>query len=313
MNLLVKMNRESKNVSIRIRVCSIIGSLIRHATVIENELSQLGIPEVMAELMKDKSEKVRRRAASALGEYLFYGATQMDEDVQNNSIWEISSNMVGFLLKTLKSSNEDDLVKFYICKTIENITAQSVNAGLKFANQEFALCFIALYGSVKVDAMKVCSIVCCGHLARLNNKLVPLIIEKVTLRHICQTFTEGAPRIQQVFISLLNFLIQNEGNKCYALLAEEKTLIPHLISLLDHSSLVIRGKCLLSFYLLFKTNLKWMMALSEPKFGPLLDRLNRDAYRYVQCCLIHLLDLVTELIPIILTHIEDELMDIHKA
>ena len=34
----------------------------------------------MAEVLKDKNEKVKRKAIAALGEYLFYGATQMDED-----------------------------------------------------------------------------------------------------------------------------------------------------------------------------------------------------------------------------------------
>ena len=60
-----------------------MGQLIRHATVIENELSQLGIPTILTEVMRDKSEKVRRKAIAALGEYLFYGATQMDEETTN--------------------------------------------------------------------------------------------------------------------------------------------------------------------------------------------------------------------------------------
>lgn len=37
----------------------------------------------MADILKEKSEKVRRKAMAALGEYLFYGATQMDEDSNN--------------------------------------------------------------------------------------------------------------------------------------------------------------------------------------------------------------------------------------
>jgi len=37
----------------------------------------------MADILKEKSEKVRRKAIAALGEYLFYGATQMDEDSSN--------------------------------------------------------------------------------------------------------------------------------------------------------------------------------------------------------------------------------------
>jgi hypothetical protein len=30
--------------------------------------------------MKDKSEKVKRRAIAALGEYMFYAATQLDDE-----------------------------------------------------------------------------------------------------------------------------------------------------------------------------------------------------------------------------------------
>jgi len=63
---------------------------------------------------------------------------------------------------------------------------------------------------------------------------------------------------------------------------------------------------------MFKTNLKWMMAIAENKFATLLDKLSRDSYRYVQCCLIHLLDLVTELIPIILSNIKEELSSLIK-
>jgi len=36
------------------------------------------------------------------------------------------------------------------------------------------------------------------------------------------------------------------------ILLEEKTFLPSLISLHEHNSIVIRGKCLLTFLLLFK-------------------------------------------------------------
>ncbi len=75
MTMLLKMAKSTKTTSIRTRVCSIIGLLIRHATVIENELSSLGIPATLIELLKDKNEKVKRKVIAALGEYLFYGAT----------------------------------------------------------------------------------------------------------------------------------------------------------------------------------------------------------------------------------------------
>jgi serine/threonine-protein kinase ULK4 len=129
-------------VNIKIRLASIIGLLIRHATVIENELSGLGIANVLIEVMKlEKSEKVKRRCMAALGEYLFYGATQIDEDPQN-TVWDMSSISYQTILKTIKTSSEDDIVKYYATKTVENITAQSVQTGQKFSNQELCLALI---------------------------------------------------------------------------------------------------------------------------------------------------------------------------
>jgi serine/threonine-protein kinase ULK4 len=75
MNLLVKMMKTMKSPQIKIRLCSVIGLLIRHSTVIENELAESEICGQLIESMKDKNEKVRKKAIAALGEYLFYAAT----------------------------------------------------------------------------------------------------------------------------------------------------------------------------------------------------------------------------------------------
>ena len=39
--------------------------------------------------MKEKSEKVRRRAIAALGEYMFDAATQLDDE-HVDPVWELS-------------------------------------------------------------------------------------------------------------------------------------------------------------------------------------------------------------------------------
>ena len=80
MNLLVKMMKNIKSPLIKIRLCSVIGLLIRHSTVIENELAESDICNQLIETMKDKNEKVRKKAIAALGEYLFYAATQLDDE-----------------------------------------------------------------------------------------------------------------------------------------------------------------------------------------------------------------------------------------
>lgn len=84
--------------------------------------------------MDDKSEKVRRRGIAALGEYMFYAATQLDEENYAPE-WELSSESINLIVKLL-SLLEDDIVRFYACKTLENICAQSLKAGKRFCTAE---------------------------------------------------------------------------------------------------------------------------------------------------------------------------------
>ena len=121
LNLFVHMLRTLKSSSIKIRVCSIVGLLVRHATVIENEIAQSGVCELLKATLHDSNELVRRKAVSALGEYLFYAATQLDEE-SADPVWNFSGDVVLAVTGSLKA-HEDDVVRLYACKTIENITA----------------------------------------------------------------------------------------------------------------------------------------------------------------------------------------------
>jgi serine/threonine-protein kinase ULK4 len=106
---------------VRIRLCSVIGLLIRHSTVIENEVADSDVCTQLIEALKDKNEKVRRKAIAALGEYMFYAATQLDDD-QADPCWEIKDDAILAIIRSLKE-NEDETVRFYASKTLENITA----------------------------------------------------------------------------------------------------------------------------------------------------------------------------------------------
>ena len=75
MTLAVRMLRASRR-PLRIRLTSAMGLLLRHATYITDELAASGIVIVLTECLRDKNERVRRRAMATLGELLFYIATQ---------------------------------------------------------------------------------------------------------------------------------------------------------------------------------------------------------------------------------------------
>lgn len=83
---------------------------------------------------------------AALGQLLFYGATQVDEGVTE---WDTGLSTISGLQKILKNENEDLIVRVYCCKTIQNITAQSKDIGTKFAQQDTILALIKSMVSTK--------------------------------------------------------------------------------------------------------------------------------------------------------------------
>jgi serine/threonine-protein kinase ULK4 len=75
MNLLARMMKSIKSPMIRVRLCSVVGLLIRHSTVIENDFAEGEVCKQIIEIMKDKNDKIKRKAIASLGEFLFYAAT----------------------------------------------------------------------------------------------------------------------------------------------------------------------------------------------------------------------------------------------
>lgn len=82
-----------------------------------------------------------------------------------------------------------------------------------------------------------------------------------------------------------------------------------LLKLLEHQQIVIRGKCILTFLLLFKLDFRWMTVVQqEIKFFNELDKLLKDNYKYVQCCLLCLADGIQEIVPTIFKTITEQLI-----
>jgi hypothetical protein len=60
---------------------------------------------------------------------------------------------------------------------------------------------------------------------------------------------------------------------------------------------VLRGKALLTFLMLFKMNPKWFVIAIEMEFYKNIDKLLRDNFKYVQCCLLCLIEQVANISP----------------
>lgn len=302
-SLFVKMLRSSKSPNIKMRICSIIGQMIRHATLISPELATVGLSQILAENLKEKNDRLRKKAIAALGEYLFYAATQMDDG--SGTEWEIPSIMFSTILKLLKSNDEETL-RFYCCKTIENICAQSKKAGIKFAISEVASHLISILLTSKLENFRCSATVALSHVLRLNPSQSTLVIEKLAIKTVTQKLTEELPRTQQALLTIVLSLCSSSG-KFTATLSEDKAFCKLIIELAESNSIVIRGKALLVLYFLCKSSPKALSRVADHKFFVIVDKIVRDSYKYIQNCFVYLLESLNETALFIMKQACDDL------
>jgi hypothetical protein len=100
-------------------------------------------------------------------------------------------------------------VRFYACKTLENICAQSNSAGHKFASLETINHLLAIFltplqknaqqqqqAPAFYENLKTSAAVALSHICRLQPHLFPTIFERITPSIYCSTLIEGQPRVQ---------------------------------------------------------------------------------------------------------------------
>ena len=78
------------SIEMKARVCSIFGQLLRYATIIDSDLPKSLLVDNLLEIITQNSRSdevtVKRKAIAALGEYLFYAATQMDDEEYDDDV-----------------------------------------------------------------------------------------------------------------------------------------------------------------------------------------------------------------------------------
>lgn len=207
MSILLKLLKNVKSPHLKMRLCSILGQLVRHSTVIGNDVAESGLCQSLVETVKDKNEKVRRKAVASLGELLFYAATQLDDDnTESGAIWEIPESAVNMLVHCL-ASTEDETVRFYACKTLENITAQSISAGYQFATLKVATLLLNIYHTQTNEVFKTSAAVSISHICKLNTTLFPTIFESIGAKNFSLALADAPARIQQAFLTMINIAL----------------------------------------------------------------------------------------------------------
>ncbi|KAI3522353.1 hypothetical protein L1887_00068 [Cichorium endivia] len=316
MPVLVKMLRQSKASALRVQLASLLGLLIRHSTFIDDDLSNSGILGALNEGLVDRQEKVRRFSMAALGELLFYISTQNDQSKATNptespsketkasSGWQVPNTLIS-LVTSLLRKGEDDITQLYALRTIENISSQGGYWSTRFTTQDVInnLCYI-FRAPGKQEAIRLTAGSCLVRLVRFTPPTIQQVMEKLTFKEIASAISKQNPKEQQICLNLLNMAVlggnffPNIGRHLLPL-AEDKNLVPNLISLIEHGGEVLRGKTLVFVTLLCKNRKRWLgQFFLNGKLVSTVDRLVvKEKGAYLQQCLEAFLFGVVSVIP----------------
>ena len=323
--LFIRMLRNTKAPSLRIKLASVLGLLVRHATYIAEELAQTSVIEILTEALKDKSEKVRRRVMATLGELLFYVATTQQDMAGSSTVkeaadlWQINAGTVSAVTRLLKPQ-EDEVAQHYAVKTIENICSQGGEWAAKFCSEDVAYNLVQIYyaaGKANQENLKSTAASTLARLLRHSPSLVAFVIDKAAgIKLFASGLSEGSGvKVQTAAVNMLNLTTSNPdlGARARAALGEERaTLVPSLVALLDNSSLVLRAKALVAILLLSRLSPRWLLEACKAKLVSAMERLQRDLANkedadYLQSAVDALKAEAASAVPVICAQINEEL------
>uniref|UniRef100_A0A7S0S6G9 Protein kinase domain-containing protein n=1 Tax=Chlamydomonas leiostraca TaxID=1034604 RepID=A0A7S0S6G9_9CHLO len=312
--LFIRMLRNARAPTLRIRLASVLGLLVRHATYIAEELAQTSVIEILTEALKDKNERVRRRVMATLGELLFYIATQQ-QDAQSgvtaqevSDCWSINSATISAVTRLLKPQ-EDEIAQHYAVKTIENICSQGGDWAAKFCSQDVAFSLVQIYTSTKSENLKSTTASTLGRLLRHSPMLVAYVVDKFGIRLFVQGLQDPSSKVQVAAVNMLNMALSQPDLtvRAKAALSEERSLVPNLMSLLDHSLPLLRSKGVVAILLLCRLSTRWLLETCKVKLIPVVERLQREKDECLQEAIGALRAEMSRLVPAICQQINDEL------
>jgi hypothetical protein len=243
MTLFVKMLTVFKSAELKVNLLKVMALLLRFATYIANELADSGVVKVLAELLHDKNVAIRKRALCALGELLFYIATQKQEDGVDAAetkdgvfgAWIVTPATLRLVQNCLRP-DEDDIVRHYAVKTIENIFSQCPSEPAWFTSSDVLFGLLAVYTDTKVANLSVSAASAMSLLLRREPSLLPKLLDRVGYDMIVDALDVRNVKLQQAFLNILNLALVHEVPRVESQLAKHAHFPGSLLKILAATS-----------------------------------------------------------------------------
>ena len=258
--------KKVNNDTVKIRCCSIIGYLIRYATIIETPLDENDFCNIICNVITTSTNQdLVKTATATVGEYLFYVATQ--EETPENKDWHIDNKYLSTLLYCLDTQRNDP-TKFYAVKTIENIAILTeVSKGYFASNDSFILKIIDIFKTTKNKDLKQSAINLCSHLIRHNRTLLQAFLNRVSLFKDTKIFINDNAAIQQSLLNCILFFCVGNAEGLGLLLPQCDNFMEMLVKNLEEFNTVLKHKSILLIGFLVSNKLNLIAKVGEDTFA----------------------------------------------
>ena len=198
-------------------------------------------------------------------------------------MWDIPISCINLLIKQIKNS-DDDIVKAYALKAIENITSQSELGGAKFCVPEFVGLLISTFNNQNSSPnIKNSCAVSLTNIGSMTPNFLSEIVKKISLRVMINSLKDGDKRLQQAFMTILNLYIFHCGESaCKEIQEHFKILFQNLMNFLEHGAPILKSKSLLMITLLGINDFSVLNYTVDGKFMLLLDKIFQERNKNVQ-------------------------------
>ena len=293
MGLLVRILRSAKSPALRARLAAVMGTLLRHATYIAEELAQSGVAEALTEALGERDERLKRRAMAALGELLFYVATQAQEAGMVSgagnggrvrpSPWHIPHEVVGAMTQLLRPG-EDEVAAHYAAKTIENVASGTGEWPTRVSTVEMATNLASLYSTCRSEQLRATVAGALARVLRQRRGLAAGVMRhsggaKLLARGVADPQGRASQAMASIAcVALMDTSSGEAGRPAIVLtVTEERLLLPPLLACLEQSAVVLRGKACLALLLLVSRSPRALRQACASRLLPTLDRLAADS------------------------------------
>ncbi|EDO33899.1 predicted protein [Nematostella vectensis] len=310
---LVGLVKTGFSADFKAKIGYLLGILAGNATLISEDFYMTEVFTTLTEVIRDnfRNTRLKQHLLPALGEFLFYAATQ--EEIENRQIakWDAPGLTFTIITRCLNDGEDID-VQHFAAKTIELVSTTHGRHASKLVTNDIAQLLWKLFTHCTVDVQKVTALSALCRLTCHSTMVFQHVVEKAGFKAVIGALTTTIPGVQQALASMFAALLASRQTLAKRLI-KEKDFINKVIHLLDSPSNVIRGKTFLVVLGMVQLSKEALLGCCQSK---LITHIEKDQRRampikgesaenlgYLRECLQYCITAITKAAPEVLTNV----------